>query len=142
MYDTYILFVMFVLHWMLVLAFITYFIWSKPIYDKYYLILWILLVLQWLVLGDCIISKIEKNILYKEDIPKYSNPSMQFYKGSTPLTLLICVVVMLMFMFNLGFALLRIGVNIYITLTVCILFLSYIVYYRYQEYILISTFRK
>ena len=112
----------FLLHWIMVILFATYaFIFDKT-YDGVYITLWILLILHWIILNDCYISKIEKQFIYGslEQVPPFSNPSIQFYTGSNIFTWIVALVIFIMFTVNAYIVLRRNNVPFWIVVLCCI----------------------
>ena len=51
------------IHFWVLFMFLMYFFIFSPRYDALYLILWVLMVLHWMVIGECILSYIEKHMI-------------------------------------------------------------------------------
>jgi hypothetical protein len=132
-----ILLLLFLIHWAFVLIAITYIWWGRPQYDKIYLFALLLLIIHWLILGDCIISKIEKTIMHSQSelLEKpFLNPSIQFYQGSSMFTLVISSLLPIMYIINMCYVLNRLKVNIVFIILAAFAFLAYSARFRIQEY--------
>lgn len=134
MNKSFILAVSFVLHWTIVIALSTYVFWGDAKHDHVYLICWVFLIVQWITINDCIISKIEKSLMYGENKPSYIHPSIQFYSGSNPYTFAISIVIWTAYCYNLFVVLLRNAVHPFVVVVFFACLITYATYYRIQEY--------
>lgn len=128
---------MFIVHWVVMFAAITYIWWGRKSWDKYYLFCWLLVILHWLFLGECAISKIEKQMLYDEETIRsqpYLNPSLQLYQKSGVFTLVLTNLLFLMYIANIVFVFMRMNTSLVFVVFFVMAFLGYNFYFRIQEY--------
>lgn len=135
--------VSFILHWALVTGLCTYMFWGRPAYDKWYIFAWVVLISHWFVLGHCIISLVEKKILYDdeeaEDIP-FLNPSMQFFiPGGNMWTFALSILVMIMYVANIAVVAYRNTVHPAFVMILGGSLLAYFSYWRYQEFLYMNN---
>ncbi len=140
--DKLILAFCFIFHWVFIIALSTYILWSNPKYDLIFIIVFILLVMQWLIIGNCIISKIETRILYKNEehkSKKFLNPSIQFFRDANLYTLLLNCIIIVFYLINILVVCTRYGMPLCLVLGVSLVMFIYFMYYRYQEYVYIIS---
>lgn len=124
---------LFAVHWAYVIAVITYFWWGSPKQDRVFLLIMGIMILHWLLIDDCFISKIEKALIGKEG-DRYLSPSMQFYTGNNIYTLVLSIVVNVLYVITMIVILLRQKFPKVIVWIVAALFIFYIAYFKYDQY--------
>ncbi len=131
---------LFLAHW-IITAFMTLYVFftPSPKYDKYYLLFIAIVILNWLIFNDCLISKWEKDILQVPKDKPYHNPSMQFYLENSYVTLLFSVFIFTLILYNMYVTMFRVGVPIQIIILIIASFALYVGYYRYQEFLYIKN---
>jgi hypoxanthine phosphoribosyltransferase len=101
-----ILIFLFIVHWIVTLFVCLYVYFRKKKYDIIYLIVIVILILHWFINNnDCVISNIEKNIIYGNKKPVNSNPSLNFYSDNFYFKIIILICIVTLFMYNISYML-------------------------------------
>jgi hypothetical protein len=132
-----ILIFLFILHWVIVIAASTYFIWGNPNLDKCVFLVIFFLFITWVVVyNDCIISYYEKQIVKNIlNVDKIRNPSITLYNYTNFKSITIEIIVQILLIFNYSFIFIRYGIpKIFILIFIILANIGHL-YIRYQEII-------
>lgn len=126
--------ILFIIHWIIVIVFSTYILWSKPNWDCYFISAIVILVIHWLILNDCIITKLERDILLQYTEIDHGHPSLQFFTGLNIYTFLLLLIINICYCVNI-FIVFNRNFSFIISLLLTIIFAIYLSYYRYLDII-------
>lgn len=124
---------LFAMHWIYIIAISTYLWWGSPRYDRLYLFIMGAMILHWLLLGECLVTIIERQLLGRGD-ENYLCPSMQFYQGNTPITLWISIAFGAIYLVTIFVVLMRQGYPKFLVWTFAGLFVIYMADFKYKQY--------
>lgn len=77
--ETLILVLLFVVHWAIMLACVTYWWWGRAAWDAYFVAVFAGMAASWFIFDGCIVSKTEQVILDRTADTHIDHPSLQLY---------------------------------------------------------------
>lgn len=143
--DKYIVVILFFLHWIPMIFISSYYFlrgtkchWFILVYLCFFIVTW------FLIYKDCIFSYYEKEILFGKGVfdfdAKYmANPSMALYMKINIFTILLFCTVIVFTLYAFYRALVGVGLPSIFVAPVIGIFFMFIMYYRWQEYLLIDN---
>lgn len=122
----------FIMHWIIMIGLITYFIWRKPKYDIYLLYFFIFFLLTWTVVyNDCMFSYYEKKIIGEIiDITNMRNPSLNLYCDTNFITILLDTIIIIGVILNFAYIMLINNFQNYLIFLFLFFLIPYILFYR------------
>ena len=131
--EIFILFILFIIHWTITLftCFYVFFRKNKR-YDYIYFLVASIIVIHWFFFNnECIISILEKNIIYKKNKkPEMQNPSSICYNKNIFFRNIILFITMLLWLYNISYLFLIYKLPIIFVVVLGIIFFIYLVYFR------------